>query len=41
MGVHFLRHAQRESPLVLPKVLEQVVVQAGETLSKLKHRKHK
>lgn len=41
IGVHFLRHAQHESPLVLPRVLEQVFVQAGETLSKLKHRKHK
>ena len=41
IGFHFLRHAQRESPLILPRILEQVVIQAGETLSKLKHRRHK
>lgn len=41
MGFHFLRHAQRESPLVLPKLLEHAVGQLGQAWTKLAHKKHR
>ncbi|HEX2929250.1 MAG TPA: LptF/LptG family permease, partial [Candidatus Binatia bacterium] len=39
IGLHFLRHAQHELPLLLPGMIDRVVVQAGETLTKFRHRK--
>lgn len=41
MGLYFLRHAQRESPLVLPKLIEQAAVQAGQACARFLHRKHR
>lgn len=41
MGLHFLRHAQRESPLVLPRLLEQTAEQAGRAWNRFVHKKHR
>jgi lipopolysaccharide export system permease protein len=41
IGLHFLRHAQHELPLLLPGMIDRVVVQAGDTLTKFRHRKNR
>jgi lipopolysaccharide export system permease protein len=41
MAVHFLRHAQREVPLVLPKLLELAADRAGEAWTRFVRRRHR
>jgi len=41
MGAHFLHHAQREAPLVLPRLVEQIAGQAGQAYTRFLRKKHR